>query len=431
MTPKGGIRPHKRFAVRANRSEVLFVDYIAEHLNPAGRAGVIVPEGIIFQSSNAYKALRKMLVEEGYLFAVVSLPAGIFQPYSGVKTSVLLLDKQLARQSEAVLFVKVEADGYDLGAQRREIERNDLPEALKTVRAFQQDPQAEPIGTLSALRVLKSRLAQDGDYNLGGERYRETVITSHQWPMVELGEVINTVTPPQKILKENYSIYGKFPIIDQSQSFIAGSTDNESAVINFDSPLIIFGDHTCAVKYVDFPFAQGADGIKIINPSYDFIPKFMYYLLRYKGVEPEGYKRHFSKLKEMIIPKPPLEVQQALVDEIEGYQKVIDGARQVVENYKPVIPIDPTWPLVKLGEVCDTILSGGTPSTKVEKYWNGYLAWISSADIIDLFTATPRRFITQEAVANSATNLIPKGNIVVVTRIGLGKLFMNDFDVCI
>ena len=95
MTPKGGIRPHTRFAVQANRSEVLFVDYIAEHLNPGGRAGVIVPEGIIFQSSNAYKALRKMLVEENYLYAVISLPAGIFQPYSGVKTSVLLMDKEI------------------------------------------------------------------------------------------------------------------------------------------------------------------------------------------------------------------------------------------------------------------------------------------------------------------------------------------------
>ena len=73
MTPKGGIRPHSRFAIQANRSEVLFVDYIAEHLNPGGRAGIIVPEGIVFQSSNAYKNLRKMLVED-YLWAVVSLP---------------------------------------------------------------------------------------------------------------------------------------------------------------------------------------------------------------------------------------------------------------------------------------------------------------------------------------------------------------------
>jgi type I restriction enzyme M protein len=77
MTPKGGIQPHKRFSIQANRAEVLFTDYIMEHLNINGRAGIIVPEGIIFKSDKAYKALRKKLVEDG-LLAVVSLPAGVF-----------------------------------------------------------------------------------------------------------------------------------------------------------------------------------------------------------------------------------------------------------------------------------------------------------------------------------------------------------------
>src|SRR5450830_672182 len=84
MSPKGGIKPHKRFSIQAKRSEVLFVDYMAEHLTPTGRAGIIVPEGIIFQSQTAYKELRKMLVANS-LVAVVSLPAGVFNPYSGVK----------------------------------------------------------------------------------------------------------------------------------------------------------------------------------------------------------------------------------------------------------------------------------------------------------------------------------------------------------
>src|SRR4029079_3249202 len=102
---------------------VLFVDYIAEHMTPTGRAGVIVPEGIIFQSQTAYKKLRKMLVEE-YLVAVVSLPAGVFNPYSGVKTSILILDKSLAKQSNTVAFFKVENDGFNLGAQRRPIHKS-------------------------------------------------------------------------------------------------------------------------------------------------------------------------------------------------------------------------------------------------------------------------------------------------------------------
>ena len=131
MTPKGGIRPHKQFQVSANRAEVLFVDYIAEHLTLRGKAGIIVPEGIIFQSANAYKNLRKMLVDENYLCAVVSLPAGVFQPYSGVKTSILFLDKTLAKRNDEILFVKVVNDGFDLGAQRRRIDKNDLPQAFE------------------------------------------------------------------------------------------------------------------------------------------------------------------------------------------------------------------------------------------------------------------------------------------------------------
>ena len=115
MSPTGGIRPHNRFSVQSRRSEALFVDYMAEHLTPNGRAGFIVPEGIIFQSQNAYKQLRKMLVEE-YLVAVISLPAGVFQPYSGVKTSILILDKALARKTDSIAFFKVENDGFDLGA---------------------------------------------------------------------------------------------------------------------------------------------------------------------------------------------------------------------------------------------------------------------------------------------------------------------------
>ena len=128
MSPKGGIKPHKKFSIQANRSEVLFIDYIAEHIHPMkGRAGIIVPEGIIFQSAGAYKLLRKMLVDKKYLYAVVSLPAGIFQPYSGVKTSILLMDKTLAKKTDNILFVKIDNDGFDLGAQRRDAARSITP----------------------------------------------------------------------------------------------------------------------------------------------------------------------------------------------------------------------------------------------------------------------------------------------------------------
>ena len=84
-----------------------------------------------------------------------------------------------------------------------------------------------------------------------------------------------------------------------------------------------------------------------------------------------------------------------------------------------------------MGEVCEKILSGGTPSTEIKEYWEGNIPWITSADISGIKDVKPRRFITKQAIDNSATNLIPKNNIIVVTRVGLGKLLLNDFDLCI
>ena len=273
MSPKGGIRPHNRFSVKSKRSEVLFVDYMAEHLTSNGRAGIIVPEGIIFQSQKAHTALRKMLVEE-YLVAVVSLPPGVFNPYSGVKTSILILDKNLARRASHIAFFKVEADGYDLGAQRRAADRNDLPQVQAELTGYlgllRAGDSVDDFAPGMGLVVEKDTVAADGDYNLSGERYRENKRSLHH-----------------------------------------------------------------------------------------------------------------------------------------------------------------IWPLVPLKDVCTAILSGGTPSTKRPEYWNGNIPWITSADIVDVETAIPRKYITHQAIKDSATNLIPKGNVIVVTRVGLGKLFKNSFDVCI
>lgn len=114
---------------------MLFTDYIAEHLSGDGRGGVIVPNGIVATTQNAYVKLRRFLVEDS-LVAVVSLPAGVFKPLSGVKTSILLLDKKLARTAKEILFLKITADGFDLGDKRNPIEANDLPEAERVVKAW-------------------------------------------------------------------------------------------------------------------------------------------------------------------------------------------------------------------------------------------------------------------------------------------------------
>ena len=219
MTPKGGIRPHNRFSVKARRSEVLFVDYMAEHLTPSGRAGIIVPEGIIFQSQKAHTQLRKMLVDN-YLVAVVSLPAGVFKPYSGVKTSILILDKSLAKRTDRIAFFKIENDGFDLGDQRKPIDRNDLPQVQAEITEYLRCLHAgkavagiaessaeyttgESDGSQSSLGLIveKAKVAADGSYGLSGERYRSSRTRSHAFPLVRIGEVC-TINPRKNQLAD-------------------------------------------------------------------------------------------------------------------------------------------------------------------------------------------------------------------------------------
>ena len=441
MSPKGGIRPHSRFTIKAKRSEVLFVDYIAEHLNVHGRAGVIVPEGIIFQSQNAYKNLRRMLVGENYLYAVISLPAGVFQPYSGVKTSILIMDKTLAKKSDEILFVKVTNDGFDLGAQRRPIDKNDLPQALKIVNAWKQsigegkglelDEDEKAIAHI----VSKEKISESGDYNLSGNRYKEVVSYANvKWPMVESGEVCE-IKKGSAITKKQIED-GEIPVIagGQKPAYFHNEFNREGKTITISAS----GAYAGFVNYFEKPiFASDCSTIQSLDEN-NLMTKFVYLLLHrkqdeiYKFQIGMGQPHVYPKdLKKFQIPLPPLEVQEKIVAELDGYQKIIDGAKQVVKSYKPAIKIDPDWPMVELGEVCTSILSGGTPSTLIAKYWKGIIPWITSADIVSLKEVKPRKFITEEAIKASATNLIPANNVIVVTRVGLGKLLVNSIDLCI
>ncbi|MCX6145545.1 MAG: N-6 DNA methylase [Ignavibacteriales bacterium] len=382
MSPKGGIKPHNRFSVQSKRSEVLFVDYMAEHLTPNGRAGIIVPEGIIFQSQNAYTQLRKMLVEE-YLVAVVSLPAGVFNPYSGVKTSILILDKTLAKRANTIAFFKVENDGFGLGAQRREIDKNNLPQAhaeigeyLLCLRAGESVADFQP--TLGLI-VEKEKIAANGDYNLSGERYREGVTKSHVFALVKIGDIcmINPRKSQLAALPPDTRV-SFVPMADLNEHRIAFQPSEEKQLSEVSASYSYFEDNDVLLAKVTPCFENGKAGIAhdllngigfgssefyVLRSSGQALPEWIYFCVMHPifrdtavaqmtgtgGLQrvPRDYVENFQ------IPLPPLEVQKEIVAEIEGYQKVINGARAVLDNYRPHIPIHPEWPMVELGEVCD------------------------------------------------------------------------------
>ncbi len=390
MSPKGGIKPHNRFSVQSKRSEVLFVDYMAEHLTPSGRAGIIVPEGIIFQSQTAYTQLRKMLVEE-YLVAVVSLPAGVFNPYSGVKTSILILDKALARQTDRIGFFKIENDGFNLGAQRRPIDKDDLPQAraeiTECLRRLRARESLEDFRPALGLVVPKTTILANDDCNLSGERYRDNVIRTSTYPLVPIGELCELING-RAFKPEDWenAASGGLPIVRIQNLNTPASGFNYYTGEVVDRHIIQHGE-----LLFSWSGSRGTSfgahiwrGQKAVLNQHIFKVAFdktratkMYLLHALNKAVTEVEENlhggvglvHITKgnLERIQIPLPPLEIQKEIMSEIEGYQRVIDGARAVLDHYRPHIPIHPDWPMMELGQVIEDKPRNGYSGKPVDR----------------------------------------------------------------
>lgn len=333
MTPKGGITPHKRFAINANRSEVLFADYFMEHLTINGRAGFVVPEGIIFQTANAYKELRKMMLD-GYLYAVVSLPSGVFNPYAGVKTSILFFDRAFAKLNKDILFVRVDNDGFSLGAQRTPIKQNDLPEALKIINEYRDGKDVS--GYERAMVVSKERIAEN-NYDLTAAKYIEKGTRECKYKMVKLGGLIEE-NPKSSIqvneVKNNLS--GKMPFFTSGTNVYRSDT----ALVSGKNIFLATGGNA-NIKYFDGDASYSTDtwSIKSVDET-TVLTQYLFVVLmsQTKYINDNLFSgaglKHLQKpgIKEMLIPVPPLDVQKQIVDEIENKQSAINHAREIIKN---------------------------------------------------------------------------------------------------
>ena len=402
MTPKGGIKPHNKFSLPSNRAEVLFVDYIVNHLRPKGRAGIIVPEGIIFQSGNAYKALRKNLIENG-LYAVVSLPGGVFQPYSGVKTSILFFDNELAKQKSEIAFVKISADGFDLGATKREVSQNDLPKALESLNAWSKGKSVEnPIFTL----VKKEDLASNGDYNLSGERYitRPDARVS-KWPLIklaDLAEILNGYAFKSDLYCDKgvrvirITNVQKGFVKDAEPKFYPADLNDEISkyLLHQDDLLISLTGNVGRVALLPSIFLPAALNQRVacvrINDEDVISKKYLFHILNLDSFEQECVsassgvaQKNLSTewLKSFEIPVPPIEVQEQIVAEVDGYSAIISGAKQIVENWKPTLDDLNQYDLVELKEFCKIQNGYAFSSTEMGEYRENYLPVVKIGNV--------------------------------------------------
>lgn len=456
MTPKGGIMPHSRYRVKAKRSEVLFVDYIAEHLNPTGRAAIIVPEGIVFQSANAYKELRKYLVDDGLLYAVISLPAGVFNPYSGVKTSILLIDKSFARLKNEILFVKLNNDGFDLGAQRREIEGSEIPEIIRIIQKYHSNIEAqtsdeEIIHHPLVIIANKEKIAEQ-DYILVGERYKIDKPLATIYPVVPLSDIceINAENKnPALAFDDDEFIYIDISSVENG----TGKIDFSNKIKGSDAPSrakravkkgdILFSTVRPNLKAYGYVEREDCDcciastGFAVISAKTMVLSKYVYYMLYSepvqtqlasmmgKGAYPSVNQKDVSQIQ---IPLPPLSVQEAMVTALDNYHKIIDGSKQVVDNYKPTIQYDSSWNKTKVGDVVEFI-SGVTLSVGECEDTNG-IPLITIADVTEdgyIKTDEIRKVLTDKKV-----NYLQRGDLLFNWRNGsknlVGKTALFDMD---
>lgn len=190
-----------------------------------------------------------------------------------------------------------------------------------------------------------------------------------EWKTLE--SVSKIITPPKKIQTIGYKTSGKYLIIDQGQDYIAGYTDDKDALLPLDE-YVLYGDHTCVVKYANKEFAQGADGLKILKPN-NCVCKYLYYAICLYNIKSNEYKRHWTQVKSIQIPIPPLEIQNRIVEILDHFTNVtanltaeLNLRRKQFEHYREkLLSLDGVegveWKT--LGEVCNVITKGTTPKS--------------------------------------------------------------------
>lgn len=270
-------------------------------------------------------------------------------------------------------------------------------------------------------------------------------------------------TTGKKIKTKDCLEVGKFPVIDQGKNSVAGYIDDPDKLIAISEPLIIFGDHTRVVKWVDFDFVPGADGTKILQPEPYLFPRFAYFQMQALEIPDKGYSRHFKFLKELDFVVPPLAEQKVIANKLETLLAQVENTKARLENIpkilkrfrqsvlaaavsgrlteewrgtpscsfgKPPLTIGPEkeeapdgWRWEKLTDLA-ILESGHTPRKSKPEYWeNGDVPWISLQDIRKAHgkVITSTKFMpNMEGINNSSARLLPAGTVCFSRDISVG-----------
>jgi len=259
------------------------------------------------------------------------------------------------------------------------------------------------------------------------------------WMTATVGECLVpvSVVGRSKIQTKDYKNAGSYPIVDQGQAPIAGWTDSLEAVIDDPLPLIVFGDHSRTFKYVDEPFARGADGTQLLRPVDEIDPLFFYYACRAIDLPSRGYNRHFTLLKEKEVAYPKdgavqrsiasllqraeraIAVQDELVGLLEQtksaamHQLFTRGTRRGAQRETGIGPVPESWTRDSIDEHF-SVVSGGTPSRANAAYWSGgTIPWVKTTEVNYSVITETEEHITQAALDQSAAKMLLRGTLLM------------------
>ena len=238
-----------------------------------------------------------------------------------------------------------------------------------------------------------------------------------------VGECIETQRKDFKIQTNQYLPMGEIPVIDQGAAFITGYIDDPAKAYTGPLPVIVFGDHTCCLKYVSVRFAVGADGTQLIRPNSDFDVRYFYYALQAQKMEHFGYQRHFKLLKTKDVPWFPLSTQRKITAILSAYDDLIENnlrrikiLEEMAQNLyrewfvkfrfpghqharftdSPLGPIPEGWKFQRLDELCSAVLDGDWIETKDQGGEDYRLLQISNIGLGDFVETGKFRYVTQE-----------------------------------
>lgn len=347
MTPKGGIKPHKKFTLQSKRAELLFLDFIVEHLSPTGKAGVVVPEGIVFVSQSAYSGMRRKLVQENSLIAVIELPHGVFKPYASVKTHVLIIDKQIAKRTKNILFINIKSDGYTQTDTRQAVKDDDLPNALDLIKKFKMGTllNTQDNSEQSFILVDKQHILNSSGCHLVGRWYMlETKFRELRARMPtakSLGEICYIHKGKHSNMN---SVPGDFPLVVPAVERKTSATHS----FNFNAsciPLVSSSGHGKAdikrLHYQEgkFALADTMCCLEVKDPEtvdtryvHEYLSKYKDDLLVPMMSGATNVTLNEDDIKKIFIPLPPIDEQRKIVRGIlaqEAAEKLMGIAEEI------------------------------------------------------------------------------------------------------